>query len=129
MKTQLVDNFMKAGQAGMLTDDAISKVAKSLGVTNSQAKNMLLTKELEKVSNQSELTKTQISEMASKYGLAKDEVSRIFAEQKKVTAEIENSKKATEGWADASSRIKGMSDTARKEIADAEYQLKTKKRF
>lgn len=127
MKNAMVDNFVKAGKAGVLTEDAINKVAFSLGKTNAEAKDMLLKKELEGAANQSRLTTTQVTELAAKYGLSGDQVTRIFNEQKKVTAEIEKSKLATEGWGDAQSRIKGISDEAIKAAKNAEYQLKTNK--
>lgn len=127
MKTAMVDNFLKAGQAGMLTDTAIQGVAKSLKMSNEDAKKMLITEELKKAANQSKLTDTQVAELAQRYNTTGNEVTRIFNEQKKVTAEIENSKKATEGWSDAAKRIKEADAATDTAIRNAKLQLRNNK--
>ena len=78
MKKTLVDNFVKAGEAGMLTENAISGVAKGLGVSNEAAKDMLIAKELEKSASAGILTEKQISKLTEKYGIPKDKVQEIY---------------------------------------------------
>ena len=124
MKTQLVDNFTKAGAAGMLTETAISKVAKGLGVTNSMAKDMLIAKELEKSASAGILTEKQISKLTEKYGISKDKVQEIYDKQKKVTDETKATQQAAENWGGALDRVKKAQAKASEDALTAQMKYK-----
>lgn len=124
MGQQLVDNFYKAGEAGMLTDDAITKVAKSMGKTNAEAKDMLLSKELKSAGEAGVLTAKQTDALVQKYGVSKEKVTEIFNKQKQITAETLKTQQATEDWSGALDRIKKDQAKALDAVKTAQLQYK-----
>jgi hypothetical protein len=132
MKTKLIENFTKAGEAGMLTDDAIKGVAKSLKTTEQEAKKMLLVAELKKAADAGVLTEEMIGRIGDKYGYTKEQAIGVSKESTKQTDNVKETVKEVanlaEAWDDVSKKIKGASETSKKQfVSGASYLALLKK--
>jgi len=123
MKDGLIASFIEAGTAGMVTEQSINNVSKALGVSNSQAKEMLLKKELEGAASAGVLTSEKMDVLAKKYNVSKEEVSKIFNKQKEITAETEKTKQATMGWSDILSDVSKNQKEAKEAVLKAQMDF------
>lgn len=132
MKTQLIDNFTKAGAAGMLTDDAIKGVAKSLKTTEQEAKKMLLVAELKKLKDSGLETEEAIARIGDKYGYTKDEAKKVANESANQTKNVKETKEEVKNLADAwdsvVNSIKGASESSKKQFVSAASYLELMKK-
>lgn len=83
----LVTNFQEAGKQGMLTEQAVGAVGKTLGYTGDEAKKGFLKSALNDASASGKLTDEQIGKIAGKFGYTTDEAKKLLSEQKNQTAE------------------------------------------
>lgn len=83
----LVDGYYKGSQAGLLTKDAVEKLAKSLDISNESAQKLLVAKALEDASKAGKVTEEQVNEIAKKFGYSAEEAKKMLAAQEKQTAE------------------------------------------
>lgn len=83
----LVDNFNNAGKAGLLTQNAVNGVAKSLNITGEEAKKSLITQALTDAASKGKVTDTEIAKIAQRFGISTDEAKKMLIAQEKQTAE------------------------------------------
>jgi NADH:ubiquinone oxidoreductase subunit E len=69
----------------LITDDAIHKIATSLNMTDQQAREMLLSKELQKVSANGEISQATIDKLAKQYGVSTQKATELAKAQMKQT--------------------------------------------
>lgn len=123
-KQALVDAFVEGAKAGLMTNDSLEIIAKTLGITKEEAKKIPLAKELEEANKQGKVTPELIEQMAKKYSVSKEEVQKILDGQRKITAEIKQSELAALSFADALSQAKQKQEEGRGEIIKAIADLK-----
>lgn len=87
---QMEKAFLDGGKAGLVTDEAIKKVAASQGITSQEAKKRLIAKSLEDASKAGKLTDADIKKIADRFGYTVDEAKKLLAEQEKQTKEAKN---------------------------------------
>ena len=95
-KKALINSFMKGGEAGLVTEEAINKIAKTIGVSNEEAKKMLVAKALEDAAKSGKVTEEAINKIAGKFGYSKEKAIELYNEQKKQTAEAEKTANAVQ---------------------------------
>ena len=123
-KDALVQNFLAGAMAGNLTEEALQKVAKALGISTEEAKKMAIAKELEEANKQGKVTPELIQKIAGKYKESGSTVEQIYQAQKKVTRELEASKIEALGLADAVSLAQQKQKEGRDIIIKAIADLK-----
>lgn len=101
MRKELVDGLLQAGSQGLVTDDAIKSVAKSLGMTEQEARKMMLAEELKKVNNSGLVTESIINDIADKYKISREEARKVAEESKKQTANVQDTTREVLSLADA----------------------------
>ncbi len=119
-KQALVDSFEKGGKAGLLTEKAISKIAKQLNITSDEAKKMLLAKELEEISKKGEISQETLDKLADKYGVARTKATEIKNEQQKITEETKKTDAAAKNWGDTLSSIGSLQKEAKEKALKAQ---------
>lgn len=131
---QLKQYLVEAAQNGQVSEAAIAKVAKALNLTTKEAKDMLVAEELKKIGVESEFTEEQIGKLAAKYGVTKEKVVEILAQQKEIKKETEKTAQAAQTWGEflksvseeqqkAKEKIlKAQLDFNKGQITEAEYQ-------
>lgn len=107
----LIDAMVRGANAGLSIDDSVSKLAKSMNITNEEAKKLVLSKALKEASASGELTKEKIAEIATKYKSTTDSATALLEEQKKNTKEAQNT-------AGAASNIYTAYDEAYKKMSE-----------
>lgn len=123
-KNSIIASYTEGGKASLLTNEAFEKLGKTLNITGEQARQMLLSKELEEAGKNGSITDAQIGAIAQKYGKTFDEAKKIVVEQQKITAETQKSKEAAMGWGDAVSDIGKKQKEAQEAIAKAMLERK-----
>lgn len=116
----LVKGFTEGADAGLLTEDAIQRVAKAQQITEQQAKQQALATSLKKASEAGALTESQIGEIAKKYGVSKQEAIKLYEEQKRQTAEAGKTAAAVKDIGEAfNESLKAANANVNKAIAAA----------
>ncbi len=123
-KEALVQSFLEGAQAGLVTQESIQKIAETLEITNEEAKNMAISKELEEASKKGNGTAEVIEKIANKWGVSREKVQQILDAQRKVTQEIKNSEIAAQSFADALSMAKQKQEEGRGLVIKAVADLK-----
>lgn len=123
-KQLLVDAFVEGAKAGLMTNDSLEAIAKTLGITKEEAKKIPLAKELEEANKQGKITPELIEQLAKKYGTSKERVQEILEGQKKITSEIKQSELAAKSFSDALSLARQNQEEGRGEIIKAIADLK-----
>ncbi|ROL55838.1 hypothetical protein D9V84_10520 [Bacteroidetes/Chlorobi group bacterium Naka2016] len=123
-KQILVDSFVQGAKAGLMTNDMVEKIAKSLGITSEEARKIPLAKELEEANKQGKITPELIEQLAKKYHFTKEQVRQILEGQKKITEEINRSNLAAQDFATTLSWAKQMQEEGRGIIIKAIADLK-----
>lgn len=81
--------FVDGSNAGLLTEDAIKRVAKAQGISEQQAKQQLLAAALKEAASKGAVTESTIESIAKKFGVSKVEAQKMLDEQKRQTKEAE----------------------------------------
>ena len=127
----LVDNFNNAGKAGLLTQNAINGVAKSMSITGDEAKKSLITQALSDAAAKGTVADTEIAKIAQRFGISTDEAKKMLiaqqqqtaeaaktaAEVKTIAASFDEAKKAAD---EVYSKSKADAATARLRLVEAE---------
>lgn len=122
-KAALIKSFVDGGKAGLVTQEAIDKIAKMLGTTSEEAKKMILAEKLKEASASGELTEEQIKKIATQFGVTEKQVKELLEGQKKITNETNNTANAAKGWGDALDEAKKKQQGANTKILEAQYKL------
>ncbi|QLH52733.1 MAG: hypothetical protein CH6_0003 [Candidatus Kapaibacterium sp.] len=123
-KQKLIDAFVEGAKAGLMTNESLETIAKTLGISTEEAKKIPLAKELEEANKQGKITPELIEQLAKKYKTTKERVQEILEGQKKITSEIKESELAAKSFADALSIAKQNQEEGRGEIIKAIADLK-----
>lgn len=110
-RTALVASFNEGAKAGLVTSDAIDRIAKTMGVSSEEARKMLVAKALEDAAKAGKLTDEQIAKIAKQFGYSKEKAIELVAAQKKNTAEAQ-------ATADAAKSIGDAYDENKKKLQD-----------
>lgn len=93
--------FTEGGDAGLLTEEALRRVAQANGITEEQARKQLLALALKKASQAGAVTESQIAEIAKKFGVSKEEARRMLDEQLRQTEEAKKTADAVKDIGEA----------------------------
>jgi TP901 family phage tail tape measure protein len=97
----LKTSYEESGKAGLLTKEALDKVAKSVGTTGEKAKEDFLKQAFEEASKSGELTSEKVENIAKRFNVSKEEAIKLYEEQKKQTAEAEKTAQKAKSIGDA----------------------------
>ena len=108
----LVKSFTEGGAAGLITEEALNKIADRLGMTSEEAKKMLLTEELKKAQEQGILTEAAVARLAEKYGKTPAQIKEAATAQAQQTKEVEKTTQEVKNLSEAYGSVKKSIDAA-----------------
>lgn len=108
----LVASFVDGSQYGLVTSDAIARVAKSMNVSNEEARKMLVAKSLDEASKKGKVTEEAVGKIAEKFGYSREKALELWRQQQKNTAEAQ-------ATADAAKNIGDAYDEVKKKLQDS----------
>ena len=122
-KKALIQSFLEGGKAGLLTENAIDKISKQIGISSAEAKKMVLAEVLKDASKSGKLTEEQISKLAKQYGVSDSEAKKILETQKKITTETGNTNDAAKSWSQTLEGVSANQKAGKEQILKAQLDL------
>lgn len=102
----LVESFLEGAKAGLVTSDAIDKIAKTMGMSSEEARKMLVAKALDEAAKSGKVTEDQVAKIAEKFNFSKDKAKELYAEQVKNTEEAKKTAEAAKDIAVSYDEVK-----------------------
>jgi len=102
----LVQSFIEGAKAGLVTGDAIDRMAKVLRISSDEARKMLVAKSLEDAAKTGKLTEEQVAKIADKYGYSRENAIKLYEEQRKNTEEAKRTADAAKNIGDSYDEVK-----------------------
>ena len=93
-KEALVKSFVEGGKAGLITENAFDRISKQIGVSNQEARKMVLAEVLKDASKNGKLTDEQIEKIAKSFNHTAKEAKGILKEQEQITEETKQAAEA-----------------------------------
>lgn len=125
-RDEMIKSFREGGAAGLVTEDAIKKVAKAIGTTSEEAKKMLVADALKQAGADGETTAAEIEKIAKQFGISTEKVKAMVVEQKKLTEELKASARAALSLSDAVNEAQKLQNEGRSELIMAKALLNAK---
>lgn len=122
-KEALVKGFLDGSKAGLVTEQAISNIAKALKISDQEARELVVKDILLETAKSGEVTESQIKKISGEHKVTEQRVREILAEQKKVTQETKDTDKAAKGWGDSLSDIKKKQQEAKEAMLQAKLEF------